>query len=290
MNKFFRDVQEILLAYYDDLVLIFPKLVLAIFVLILAFFIANGIRNLVAKKITPQMDDPLLAKFLARTVKTVILIVGFLLVLKILGLGGLAGGFLASAGVGAFVIGFAFKDIGENFLAGILLAFNRPFRVGDTVELNGEKGVVVMLNLRNTQIKTFDGKDIYIPNANVVKNPVVNYTIDGYLRYNFSVGLDYGSEIDRAIELIYEELKTIPGILHDSKKPFVGVGDLNSSSMNLDVFFWIDTFDKSVSVGKLKTKAVNQVLRRLSEEGFYMPGDIVELKNYNSESLSSKTA
>ena len=87
--------------------------------------------------------------------------VALLLVLTIIGLGGVATGLLSGAGVGAFVIGFAFKDIGENFLAGILMAFDRPFNVGDTVELGGEKGKVIALNLRNTQVKSFDGIRIF---------------------------------------------------------------------------------------------------------------------------------
>ncbi|HAZ24509.1 MAG TPA: mechanosensitive ion channel protein MscS, partial [Algoriphagus sp.] len=102
----------------------------------------------------------------------------------------LVSGLLAGAGITAFVIGFALKDIGENFLAGILLAFKRPFKVGDTVDINGIRGVVLNLNLRDTQIKTPDGKDVFIPNATIIKNPLVNFTIDGFLRYDFIVGLD----------------------------------------------------------------------------------------------------
>lgn len=287
MNDFFSDLVATLNDYYTEFVALIPKLGLAVLVFIIAYFIANGIRNLVANRVTPKMDDPLLARFLARTAKTIILVIGILLVLQIIGLGGIASGLLASAGVGAFVIGFAFKDIGENFLAGIMMAFDRPFRIGDTVELNGQKGVVVTLSLRNTQIKTFDGKDIYIPNANVVKNPVVNYTIDGFLRYDFSIGIDYDNDADAAIAMIYKELETIDGILQDTKKPFVSVGSLNSSSMNLDVYFWIDTFDKSISVGKIKTRAINQVLQRLGDEGFYMPGDVLELKNYREKEIKT---
>ena len=79
---------------------------------------------------------------------------------------------LAGAGISAFIIGFALKDIGENFLAGIILAFKRPFRVGDIVDINGLKGKVLTLNLRDTQIKTGDGKDVFIPNAVIIKNPL----------------------------------------------------------------------------------------------------------------------
>ena len=285
MDKFISDISQTLNEYYDSIVQLMPRLALATLVFIVAYFLANGIKSLVVKRVTPRMDDPLLAKFLSRVAKVIILLIGALFVLNIIGLGGIASGLMASAGVGAFVIGFAFRDIGENFLAGIILAFDRPFRIGDTVELDGLKGIVVTLNLRNTQIKTFDGKDIYIPNADVVKNPVVNYTIDGYLRQNFTIGLDYGSDVHQAIKLVLEEINGVKGILKKAKSPSVAIGDLTSSTLNLDVFYWLNTFDKSINGVNLKIEAITKVLTRLEKEGFYMPGDIVELKNYQAEIL-----
>ncbi len=287
MDKFLIDITQTLNGYYESIVDLMPRLALSILVFIIAYFLANGIKRLVIKRVTPNMDDPLLAKFLSRVAKVIILLIGMLFVLNIIGLGGVAGGLMASAGVGAFVIGFAFKDIGENFLAGIILAFDRPFRIGDTVELSGIKGVVVTLNLRNSQIKTFDGKDIYIPNADVVKNPVVNYTIDGYLRHNFSVGLDYGSDVDAAIKFVLEEMNQVNGVLTEEKKPSVAVGELTASTLNLDVYYWLDTFDKSISGVTIRKDAVTKVLSRLEKEGFYLPGDIVELKNYQEKVLLS---
>jgi small-conductance mechanosensitive channel len=106
-----------------------------------------------------------------------------MVVFRFVGLTGVVSGLLAGAGISAFIIGFALKDIGENFLAGILLAFKRPFRVGDLVDIGGIRGTVLILNLRDTQIKTPDGKDVFIPNANIIKNPLVNFTIDGFISF-----------------------------------------------------------------------------------------------------------
>ena len=288
MDKFFKDISSTLTLYYESIVLLMPRLALAVLVFIIAYFLADGIKSLVVKRITPRMDDPLLAKFLSRVAKVIILLIGVLFVLNIIGLGGIASGLMASAGVSAFVIGFAFRDIGENFLAGIILAFDRPFRIGDTVELDGMKGIVVTLNLRNTQIKTFDGKDIYIPNADVVKNPVVNYTIDGFLRQNFSIGLDYGANVHSAIGFIKEEMSQVDGLLKEEKSPSVAIGNLTASTLNLDVYYWLDTFDKSISGTNIRIEAITKVLARLEKEGFYLPGDILELKNYQEGSLLTK--
>jgi small-conductance mechanosensitive channel len=269
-------------------VALLPKLILAIVVFTLLFFIANQTRNFVNKRLSTQMDDPLLARFLARLTKMAINIIGLLFVLKIIGLSDIAAGLITGASVSAIVVGFAFKDIGENFLAGIMLAFNRPFRVGDTVELNGHTGKVIALNLRNTQIKSFDGKDIFIPNANIVKNPVINYTIDGFLRYDFTVGLDYGSDVDKAMKIMMDTLMKVPNLLKDKGKgPSVSYSSLGASSLNLTAYFWIDTEDPKVSAGTVRTEAVDKVLSALDEAGFYMPGDIVEMKNYKEVELKT---
>ncbi|MEM6965281.1 MAG: mechanosensitive ion channel family protein [Bacteroidota bacterium] len=287
MENFFSDLSIQLQAYYDGIIALLPKLVVAIITFTVLFFVANRSRTLVNNRLSKQMDDPLLARFLARLVKTTIVVLALMLVLKIIGLGDIAAGLVTGASVSAIVVGFAFKDIGENFLAGIMLAFSRPFRVGDTVELNGEKGKVVALNMRNTQIKSFDGKDIYIPNANIIKNPVVNYTIDGFLRNEFVIGLDYGSDVDKAIHIIKDELAKVPGVLQEEKLPSVFVGNLNTSTLDLTVQYWLDTFDSTHSGTTIKTTAVNNVLQALETEGFYLPGQVVELKNYNEKDLST---
>ncbi len=280
MNKLFDDLLLNMETYYAQLISLLPKVLLASIVFAFFYFLANRSRNFVNARLTNNMDDPLLATFLSRVVKIAIVIIALLFALQILGLAGIATGLVTGASVSAIVIGFAFKDIGENFLAGIMLAFNRPFRVGDTVELDSYKGTVVALNLRNSRIKTFDGKDIFIPNANVIKNPVVNYTMDGFLRYDFTIGLDYGADVNKAISIILETMQQIPGILQEKKNISVSVSKLGTSTLDLKVYYWLNTFDASVSSGDVKTQAVQQTLDALTAAGFYLPGNIVEVKNY----------
>jgi small-conductance mechanosensitive channel len=104
------------------------------------------------------MDDPLLANFLSVIFRLLVILVGFLVVFRFVGLTGVVSGLLSGAGISAFIIGFALKDIGENFLAGILLAFKRPFRVGDLVDIGGIRGTVLTLNLCDTQFKLPTGR------------------------------------------------------------------------------------------------------------------------------------
>lgn len=285
MDKFWNDLLLNLQGYYDGFVAVLPKIVLATLAFSILFFIANRGKRIVTNRLTKHMDDPLLAQFLGRVLKTFIVIIAVMVVLKIIGLGDIAAGLFAGASFSAVVVGFAFKDIAENFLAGIMLAFNRPFRVGDTVELDGLTGQVVALNMRTSHIKTFDGKDVFIPNANVVKNPVINYTIDGFLRHEFVVGLDYGSDTDKAMNLIKTTLDKIDGILTENKKVNVFISNLNTSTLDLTVQYWLDTFDAKHSSTVIKSKAINNVLSSLYDAGFYLPGNVLELKNYNQDEI-----
>ncbi len=287
--SFFSDVWENIQAYYQDLVEIFPKLIFALLIFLAFFFAAKSLRRMVLKRVLPKTDDHLLTRFLARVAQTSLLIIGVIVVLRILGLQGLAGGLLASAGVGAFAIGFALKDIGENFLAGIMLAFNRPFSIGDIVEIEDVEGKVVALTLRSIHIRTADGKDVFIPNAAIIRNPLTNFTIDNDLRFEFTIGLDYGSDYGRAIDIILATLKEQKNIMQTPRAPFVMVRQLSPSTVDLGVFYWIDAFKPGVSGAKVKNQAVFTVLDRLTEAGFYLPGNIMELKNYNESPVSLTT-
>jgi small conductance mechanosensitive channel len=260
---------------------------LSLAILLAFYLLANVLQKFLKKRLLVRMDDPLLANFLSVVFRLIIILLGFLLVFRIIGLTGLVSGLLAGAGITAFVIGFALKDIGENFLAGILLAFKRPFRVGDIVDINGMRGVVLTLNLRDTQIKTSDGKDVFIPNATIIKNPLVNFTIDGFLRYDFIVGLDYGSDYQAARALILEAIQKVPGVLMDTKTPKVWVSDLAESTLNLQVAFWVDTFDRKIADMEVKSQAIIQVLTTLEKAGYNLPARVLEIKNYRDQPIKS---
>lgn len=285
MQQFLEDLQLQLQSYYDYFVAILPKLALALIILFFAMFIARRFSKFSRVQLNERMDDPLLAQFFARLIRWVVLLAGGLIILKILALEAAAASLLAGAGITAFIIGFAFKDIGENFLAGILMAFKRPFRIGDTVETGSITGTIRGLTLRDTHIKTFDGKDVYVPNGQILKNPIINYTIDGFIRLEFDIGLDYGADLDKATKIIYKTLEKVHGILLDEKAPNVTISSLGTSTINMTIYFWIDTFDKTVSGLAVKTNAIREVVQALSQGGISLPSDIMELKTYNDRPI-----
>jgi len=277
------DLKNQFLSYYDKIVVLLPKLLLAIVVAVLLMTILKYFRKKLVKYLQLKAEDKLLVNFFDGVLYIFNIVIVALLTLYILGLSGIAGSLLGAATLSSVVIGFAFKDIAENFLAGVIMAFNRPFRLGDTVKTADVEGVIIEMSLRDTHIKTFDGKDVYVPNGQIIKNPLYNYTIDGFLRGSFTIGVDYNSDIEAARSIILSILKSTAGILQTTKPPRTHVKTLNSSTIDIEVHYWVDTFDKSHSGLEIKSQAQTKIVRALSDAGISMPSNIVELINHNSQ-------
>lgn len=123
-----------------------------------------------------------------------------LLALQIIGFSDVVGGLLGGRSLSAFLVGFVFKDIAENFLAGVILTFNRPFNTNDSIQVKEHLSRVMELNLRTTRIKTYDGKATYVPNSVLMKESVTNFTRDGFIRQVFLVGIDCNADIPTVLK------------------------------------------------------------------------------------------
>ena len=269
VRLFFSDIAVEITGYYDAFVVFFPKLLIAFIILFVAWLIGRLLRRFTNSKLKSQMDDPLLAEFLATMTRSVIIIIGLLIAFKTIGFGGITASILAGAGITAFIIGFALRDIGENFLAGIIMAFKRPFRVGDFVETGLTKGTVLALNLRDTQLKTPDGKDVYVPNANIIKNPLINYTIDGFLQFDFMVTLPAGIDRQIAMQAIKNEVETVAGVLKRRRRAEVFITAIAPGRVDIKVSYWVDTFKTRDTSEKIRSDVILRVEKLL--ESFSLP-------------------
>ncbi len=284
MNDFISEFLNAVSHYWDSFIVSLPKLITAIVIIVLGILISNFISGIIQTRLVKKAKDPLTAKFLTKAIKLIFIVFVIIIALYTGGLGAIAGGIFAAAGASAVILGFAFKDIGENFIAGFILAFSRPFNVNDTVEISNVFGKVKALELRYTKIKTFDGKDVYIPNADVLTKPVTNYTEDGFYRLDFRVGIAYEDSIDGAKKEIREILDMHPDLITDTEhENFVVEDELATSTVNLKVFFWVDTKDFRRSAMVTRGEVINYVKRVLIEKGYSLPSDIQELKLYGSQ-------
>ena len=275
--KIIDDLINQVVGYYDSFIVFLPKLILGLVISYLLYKILRGFTKRFVKFLTAKTDDKLLINFLDGLINTALILLSIFLFLYIIGQAGLASGILGAATISSVVIGFAFKDIAENFLAGVIMAFNRPFRKGDYVQTGSVEGSVVEMSIRETHLKTSDGKDVYVPNGQIIKNPLYNYTIDGFIRGSFTVGIAYESDVESVRKTILGVLKTVPGILLEGKIPRTHVTKLNTNTVDIEVHYWINTFDKRFSGLEVKSQAQAKTLVALNNDKVGMPATIIEL-------------
>lgn len=284
MQETTKTVTESFTNFYNGVIDQLPGIGIALLIMILGSLIATWIGQFVRKRISNKTEDPLMSRFLGKAIKYIVIIISIMIALKAAGLGSIATGILTAAGASAVVLGFAFKDIGENFIAGIILAFNRPFDVDDTVEIGDHFGKVKTLEFRYTKMKTFDGKDVYIPNSDVLTKPVINYTEDGFYRWSFVIGIAYEDNIQGAKETILKALSQEPNVIEDEEhENFVIEDELATSTVNLKVFFWVDTKDFRRMAMITKGNVIRNIKEALEQDGYYLPADIQEIKLYGGE-------
>lgn len=271
-------------TFYDQFIAQLPGMAIGVMIIILGLLLGSWLGQFARKRLSAKTEDPLMSRFLGKAIKYTLILIAIMLALKAAGLGGIATGVLTAAGASAVVLGFAFKDIGENFIAGIILAFSRPFNVNDTVEIGENFGKVKALEFRYTKLKTFNGKDVYIPNSDVLTKPVTNYTEDGFFRWDFVIGIAYEDNIEGAKNTVLEALRKEPNVIEDEEhENFVVEDELATSTVNLKVFFWVDTKDFRRMALITKGNVVKNVKEALEDAGYYMPADIHEIKLYGGE-------
>jgi len=149
---------------------------------------------------------------------------------------------IAGLGVTGFIVGFACQESLANLAAGIMIAINQPFKVGDFVEIGGNMGVVRELNMMAATLTTGDNKRVVVPNKVIWGAPITNYTAMDVRRVDMTVGISYGSDIALARRLILDVF-TASGLVLSDPEPVVGVLAMADSSVNLAMRPWVKTPD-----------------------------------------------
>ena len=221
-----------------------------------------------------RITSPLMLSVVSRAFTIPVFAIGLYLVLQIAGLTNLALTVLGGTGVAGIIIGFAFRDIAENFLASLLLSIRNPFRSGDLVRIGDSEGIVANLNTRSTVLLTLDGNHVQIPNATVFKSVIVNYSTNPSRRSEFLVGIGYDDRTSQAQEIIQNVLNAHPAVRNDPA-PFVVIEELAASTVNLRVYFWFDSDTHSPL--KLRSALMRQTKQALLEGGISMPDEAREV-------------
>lgn len=264
---------ESLRQIWDEIARLSPRLVLAV----LTVVVFGGLGRVLGVALSRAARRAGRAEgmtFFARAlVSWLLTIVGIVVALNLMGWGSLAASLLATGGLMAVVFGFAFREIGENLLAGVLLAFNRPFDQGDLIQSGSLMGTVKDVELRHVHIRTADGCDVYVPSADLVRQPLYNYTHDGLRRAGFQLGIDYGDDPAEARRLVLEAMRGVEGVL-ERPAPAVLLAEFETSFQRLQAFLWVDTFDPNANFGEIRSQAMERARAALREAGFTFSSDV----------------
>ncbi len=244
-----------------------PLLILAALVLLFAHLISRFIANrLHLLKIRSQ--NPYMSGLVRMIVRTAIMLIGILIALDLLGMSSVVGAVLGSAGVAGLVLGFAFREIAENYIAGILLSVRRPFEPGDHVVIENREGKVISVNSRSTLLMTFDGAQVQLPNSLVFKSVVINYSRNPKRRFDFSMLIDPSQSIRRAQTLAMEAIAKIEGVLEDPA-PAWSVVEFGANGIQLRFYGWVD--QHQTDMGKVRSEAIRQVKAAFADADIEAP-------------------
>jgi len=259
---------------WRDAIQALPLVVFGLLLLGLTWFLTGLAVRIARQFVRGRLPSPLLANVVAWLVAAPILLMGIYVVLRIAGLTQLALTVLGGTGLAGLVIGIAFRDIAENFLASILISIRNPFRAGDRVDLAGFTGIVERVTTRGTVLMTLDGNHVQIPNSTVYKSTITNYTANPSRRMDFVVGVGYDAVIPEAQSAIGQILTEHPAVLEDPQ-PLVLVEELGVSTINLRAYFW---FNGSQYEGlRLKSSLIRFAKRALDDAGVSMPDEAREV-------------
>ena len=244
-----------------------PQLILALLVLLFASWISRFIANRL-HLIKVRSQNPYMSGLLRTIVRTAIMLVAVLIALDLIGLTSVIGAVLGSAGVVGLVLGFAFREIAENYIAGILLSVRRPFEPGEHVVIENREGKVISVNSRATVLMTMDGNHLQLPNSLVFKSVVLNYSKNPKRRFDFTMLIDGNQSIRESQALAMDAIAQIEGILDDPAPSWVVV-EFGAAGIQLRFFGWVDQRD--TDLGKVRSEAIRRVKSAFADAGIEAP-------------------
>ncbi len=241
------------------------SVVAAIAILIGGLIVSGWARKATVRALS-KIDkfDSTLTTFFASIVRYLIIAITILAVLSQFGIETTS--LIAVLGAAGLAVGLALQGTLSSVAAGVMLLVFRPFKVGDYVEVAGEAGTVHALTLFVTELNTPDNVHIIVPNAEVWGSAVTNYSFNPTRRVDLVMGIDYGDDIDKATAAIFEEIRK-DNRIHQSPDPFVAVGELADSSVNLVVRVWCD----SGNYWPVKFDLTKALKQRFDADGISIP-------------------
>lgn len=242
-----------------------PDIITAILILIVSYYGGVLLSRLLQRVLERQNAETGVIHLLTRSVKWTVIVLGVITALQRFFN---VAAFLTGLGIVGFTVGFALQNIMQNFVSGVILLIQQPFKVGHVVGIAGHDGTVLKIGLRTTEMKTLDGRIVFLPNADVLAQPIVNFTRADMRRIELPVGVSYDSDPEMVRKVILSELKHVNGYVN-VPEPFVVFHTFGASSIDLTVYFWEDTSIASPLVAK--DQALERIKKAFEKKNIEIP-------------------
>jgi small conductance mechanosensitive channel len=251
----------------DSFIIMLPNIILAAIVFFIFFFVARWLKLLVKRLTRRHRQARNLGMVLGRLAQGAVILLGLFVALSIVVPTFRAGDLVQLLGISGVAIGFAFRDILQNFLAGILILLTEPFKIEDQIVFKDFEGTVENIETRATTIRTYDGRRIVIPNSELFTNSVTVNTAFDARRIEYDVGIGYGDDVNEAKRLMLEAIYSVDDVLRDPAADVL-VLELAESSVNIRARWWIkpprriddlNSRDKVISAIKQKLYVENGI-------------------------------
>ncbi len=235
-------------------------------VVVVSVVLAVVVRVVLVRVIDRGDADRHTGLLVGRFLSVVVVVVGAIYALDLAGVR--VGPLLGALGIGGIALAFAAQDILRNFVAGILLQVRRPFRLGEEIGSGDYEGVVQDINLRTVVLVTYDGLTVYLPNADVLSEPIVNYTRTPLNRTEITVGVAYDTDLERAREAMLAACRVADGVVRDPG-PQAWVTTFGESSVDVVVRYWHAA--DIASRWRVRNAVAIAVKRELDDQGMTIP-------------------
>jgi len=253
----------------NGFIALLPNIVLGLIVFIFFLFIASRIKLLVKRLTRNRRSARNLGLVLGRLAQGVTILIGLFIALSIVIPTFRAGDLIQLLGISGVAIGFAFRDILQNFLAGILILLTEPFQIDDQIVFKGFEGTVENIETRATTIRTYDGRRIVIPNSELFTNSVTVNTAFENRRLEYDVGIGYGDDIDLAKQLMLDAMLSVDQVLKDPA-PDVLAMELAGSTVNIRVRWWVHPPRRADNLIS-RDKVITAIKKKLVANGIDLP-------------------
>ncbi|MDB9313938.1 mechanosensitive ion channel family protein [Spirulina sp. CS-785/01] len=260
---------------------VFPALITALIIILITRYVAKFAYKVSKKVADKTLRSKSLQLLLTKTSYISAWVVGVLFACVIAFPGLRLGDIIATLGLSSVAIGFAFQDIFKNFLAGILLLLQEPFRIHDQIIVGEYEGTVEHIDIRTTKIRTYQGEQVLLPNSTVFTSAVQVRTAFEHRRTDLAVGVDYNTPLSQASEILENLVLRVDGVL-TSPAPEIDLVGFGDSSIDFLVRYW--TVPQQKEVRRVKTRVILAIKKAFDDADINIPYPIRTLYFYNQDS------